>query len=393
MPTSDFDALDPAFVNDPHPTFDALRATCPLAWTDDLGGFWMLTRHADIARVTTDTRTFVSSVQNAVPKLPNTGRRGPLHFDPPEHTAYRRALNPVFSAERVAAITPAIEAMVSGLVKPFVGAGGGEVVAEVVRHVPIRALCLLLGIPSDHASDLLAATVDFVGSVHGADPEATRRHSLRIYDQARELIRERRRRPLDDDGLSAMLSIEIDGAPLDEEMVVGTLRQVVVAAHVGPVLALAGIVLHLAEDEDLQQLLRADPMLRPPALEELLRLHAPNTGFTRTPTRQVELHGRVVEVDQPIVVNYAAACRDPAVFEPADAVDLARGEVGMAFGHGIHKCVGQHLARAQLRAVVDDLLDLTDRFSPTVPRSALPFARFPEHGPREVHLAVAPVSS
>ncbi|WP_370328292.1 cytochrome P450 [Euzebya sp.] len=390
MPTSDFDVHDPAFVTDPHRTFDDLRERCPVAWTDDLGGFWMLTRHADIARVTTDTRTWVSSVQNAVPKLPNTGRRGPLHFDPPEHTAYRRALNPVFAADRVAEVRPAIDAMVHDLTGPFVAAGGGDVVAAVIRHVPIRALCLLLGIPPDLADDLLDATVRFVASVHDVDPEETKAQSYRIYDRSREILRDRARRPLDDDGLSAMLSIELDGRPLDEEMAVGTLRQVVVAAHVGPVLGLAGIVMHLGEDRALQDRLRADPALRGPAVEELLRLHAPNTGFTRTPTCPVELHGRVIEVDQPVAVNYAAASRDPDVFTDPDAVDLDRGDVGMAFGHGIHKCIGQHLARAQLHAVVDELLDTTDAFALTVPRDELGFTQLPEHGPLEVPLAIEP---
>lgn len=386
----DFDPLDPAFITDPHPTFDRLRATCPVSRSTELGGFWMLTRHADVARVTTDTKTFISGVQNAVPKLPNTGRRGPLHFDPPEHVQYRRALNPAFSADRVTAIAPQLEALVTELLDPYLAAGGGDAVAEVLQHLPIQALCLLLGIPAELGPDLRDATQRFVASVHDVDPEETKAQSYRIYDQCRAIIRDRRTRPLDDDGLSAMLSIELGGEPLPEEMVVGTLRQVVVAGHVGPVLASASVVLHLAEDAELQAAARADDGDRQAAVEELLRLHAPNTGFSRTPVRPVELHGRPIGIDEPIAVNYAAANRDPEAFDRPDEVVLSRGDAGMAFGHGIHKCLGVHLARAQLHLLIEQLLARTAGFELTTPRSSLTFAQFPEHGPREVPLAVSP---
>lgn len=385
---SDFDPLDAVFVNDPHPTFDRLRQSCPVARTEGLGGFWMLTRHRDVTRVTTDTKTFISGVQNSIPKLPDTGRRGPLHFDPPEHTAYRRALNPAFAADRVAGIAGVLRTQAAGLLEPFIAAGGGDVVEEVLMHLPIMAVCELLGIPDDHGPELLDATQRFVASVHDVDPEETKAQSYRIYDRCRDIIRQRKERPLDGDGLSALLSIQLRGEPLPEEMAVGTLRQVVVAGHVGPVLASASIVLHLADDLELQDAIRADASLRAPAIEELLRLHAPNTGFARTPRRRVEMHGRTIEADEPIAVNYAAANRDPAVFDPPDQVVLDRGDSGLAFGHGIHKCLGVHLARAQLHALVGQLLDRTSQITLATPRGSLPFAQFPEHGPRSVPLAI-----
>jgi cytochrome P450 len=389
----DFDPLDEAFIRDPHPVFADLRQRCPLSRTEQLGGFWMLTRYDDVVRVTTDTRTFVSGVQNSIPKLPDTGRRGPLHFDPPEHTAYRRALNPAFSEERVARIEPALRRIVAGLVDPLVDNGRGDAVKALADRLPVLALGALMNIPNGVADVMREATEAFIQSVHDADPEATKRESYRIYDLARDLIADRRATPLDpdQDALSALLTIELGGEPITDEMAVGTVRQIVVAAHVGPARALGSVLRRLAEDAELQELLREDPGRIPEALEELLRLYAPNTGFSRTPTEPVEFHGRRVEVDEPIAVNYAAANRDPEVFADPDAFVLGRRpNRHLAFGHGVHKCLGVHLARSQLRIALEELLGRTSSLVLDVHPATIPYTQFPEYGPLSLPLRLTP---
>lgn len=388
----DFRPLEPEVQRDPHPTFAALRSSCPVAYSPELGGFWLLTRYEDVVRVATDTSTFISGVQNVIPKLPDTGKRGPLHLDPPEHTAYRRALNPAFSAQRVRVCEPRIRAIVDDLLEPLLAAGYGDAMRSLTAVLPIRALCVLLGIDDQRAEQFTASTEAFIRAIHEDDRGAIAEGSYRIYDLARATIVERRTAgPAADDGLAALLRIEPDGHPISDEAAVGTLRQLVVAAHVGPALALASAIKHLAEDADLQADLRGHPARIPLAIDELLRLHTPSTGFARTATRPVQLGGRSIDVDEPIAVNYAAANRDPAVFDDPDAFRSDRDPARhVAFGRGVHKCLGRDLALTQMRIAVEQLLLRTSAFELESAATTLPYAPFPEHGPLALPLRLRP---
>ncbi len=380
---------DPTVQQDPHPTFAALRERCPVVHSDELGGFWLLTRYDDVVRVASDTATFISGVQNVIPKLPDTGKRGPLHLDPPEHTPYRRALSPAFGPAAVLRAETRVRAVARELVADLVAAGEADAVAGLTAQLPIRALAVLLGLDEDLAKEATRATEAFVRAIHRGDDDAVRSESLRVYDLARAAIRGRRSEGRDEplDGLDALLSIELGGEPIEEETAVGTLRQLIVAAHVGPALALASALRHLAEDDTLQRELRQDPALVPEAIEELLRLHTPSTGFARTPTRPVELGGVRIETDEPIAVNYAAANRDPEVFEEPDRFRWGRDPARhVAFGRGIHKCVGRDLALLLMRVAVEEALAQTSHIHPVGSVEALPFAPFPEHGPLELPL-------
>ena len=387
-PPRGFRPLDPEVVRDPHATFAKLRASCPVAHSDELGGFWLLTRYEDVVRVATDTSTFISGVQNVIPKLPDTGKRGPLHLDPPEHTVYRRALNPAFAPQRVAACEGRIREVAEELVAPLVDAGRGDAVRSLTAVLPIRALCVLLGIEDDLADAFTESTEAFVRAIHEDDREVIPERSYRIYDLARTAIAERRASGVaTDDALDALLRIELNGAPISDEAAVGTLRQVIVAAHVGPALAMASAIKHLAEDRDLQGELRRDPAKIAAAVDELLRLHTPNTGFARTPTCPVEIGGQRIDVDEPIAVNYAAANRDPAMFPDPDALQLDRDPArNLAFGRGIHKCLGKDLALVQMRVALEVLLAHTSTFELETPAEHLPYAPFPEHGPMALPL-------
>src|SRR5579875_301621 len=106
--SADFDPLAPETFDSPHALYSELRQRCPVARADAWNGFWALLRHEDVRRAASDSRTYITSVQNVVPKVAFTGRRPPLHLDPPEHTPYRKALNPYFTAERIAALEPAV---------------------------------------------------------------------------------------------------------------------------------------------------------------------------------------------------------------------------------------------------------------------------------------------
>ena len=123
QPAADFDPLAPEFVCDPHATYAELRRKCPLARGGRWGGFWMLSRHEDVVAVTRDHETFVNSIQNVVPGVTTTGRRPPLHFDPPEHTLWRKAMSGPFKGSTLTALEPTVRALTVELLSPLIARG------------------------------------------------------------------------------------------------------------------------------------------------------------------------------------------------------------------------------------------------------------------------------
>ncbi len=386
--TADFDPLQPEDFDSPHAEFRRLRRECPVAHSDAWNGFWALVRHADVVAAASDSRTYITSRQNVVPKVSFTGRRPPLHLDPPEHTPYRRALQPLLAERAITRLEPVVREVSRELLARMVAKGGGDICEEFSARMPVRVFA--------HWMNLLDADIDRLAevgrryniAVQSADDEATRNSSLLLYDMARDLVASRKAAPLDPaiDATSALLAARVDGAALPDEMIVGTIRQVLVVGIIAPTVVIGSIAVHLSRDRDLQSRLRAEPALIPAAMEEFLRLYTPYRGFARTATVDVCLHGRTIPVGEPIALVYASANRDERVFEEPDQFRLGRPNLreSVAFGRGTHNCPGAPLARLELTVGLEELLAATRGFrldGPIVP------TRFPEIGALSVPLA------
>jgi cytochrome P450 len=362
----DFDAVAPETFDSPYAVYQDLRGRCPVAWSRAYNGFWAVTRYADVKAILQDSATYVTSVQNVVPKLAFTGRRPPLHLDPPEHTPYRRALNPLFLPERIAALEAPTRAYAAELLDPMVARGGGDICEEFSSHLPVRVFGEWMNLPDDLRAVLREAGRAFNIAVQSFDDAAVKRTSLELYDMARAMIALRKAEPLDprEDPTSALLAARVDGEPLPEDMIVGTVRQVLVVGIIAPTVLIGSICVHLSRHPDLQARLRADPALIPAAIEEFLRLYTPYRGFARTATHDVEIGGRCILKDEPIALVYASANRDEAVFEAADEFRLDRPNIGehLAFGRGPHQCLGMPLARLELKVALEELLARTGGF-------------------------------
>ena len=362
----DFDALAPETFDSPYAVYRQLRADCPVAYSKAWNGFWSLTRYADVKAALQDSDTFITSVQNVVPKLAFTGRRPPLHLDPPEHTPYRRALNPLFRADRIAGLEPLARKHVVELLQPLIDRGAGDICEEFSSHLPVRVFGDWMNMPEALLAVLRQAGRDFNVAVQAADDGRVKDTSLRLYDMARELIALRKAEPLDirEDPTSALLAARHEGEPLPEEMIVGTVRQVLVVGIIAPTVMVGSICVHLSRDQALQDQLRRDPSLIPAAVEEFLRLYTPYRGFARTATCPVEFNGRRIEPGEPIALVYASANRDEAVFPDAETFQLDRENImeHLAFGRGPHQCPGMPLARLQLRLALEELLARTKGF-------------------------------
>jgi cytochrome P450 len=379
----DFDPLDPAFVEDPHPTWARLRRERPVArgarWD-----FWALTRYDDVKAVSADYGTFTSELGVVVPSNPVSGRRAPLHFDPPEHPRYRRPLNAALSEERARALEPRIRSLVVELAEPILARCEGEVVTELASPLSALVFAELVHLPRERALELNGHSERFERAQQERDAAAAERESRWLYEACGQLVRERRADPLEpvDDIVSALLRLEAD-----DEFVAGSVRQLLIAAHVAPTAAIASTLRRVADDEELQQRLRREPGLIRAAVEELLRLYTPNQGFARTARADVEIRGCPIRAGEQVALVLTAANRDPAVFDEPDAFRLDRPVPHLAFGHGPHKCPGAHVARAELEIVLEHLLARTARFAVVPPVAMVPW---PLYGPGALRLALHP---
>lgn len=385
---NDFDPTQPETLESPYELYRDLRSRCPVAHTDELGGFWALTRHADVAEAAADYATYTTTVQNVVPKVAASGRRPPLHLDPPDHTPYRRAITPLLTGKRVENLRPFMEQMCKQLLEPMLAKGGGDICAEYASILPIRVFAEWMNLPLKEAEWLAEVADKYARAVEMCDMDATKDNSALLYDIARNLLVDRRAAPLDplQDVTSALLAVRVDGEPLNDEMIVGTIRQVLVVGIIAPQIVFGSMIVHLANDSALQARLRQDPELMAPAIEEFLRLYTPYRGFARTATRDVTLHGVTIPEGEPIALVYASANRDAAVFEDAETFRLDRPNMrdSLAFGRGPHTCPGAGLARLQLSVALETLLRRTSNF---VVNGPFLTARMPEIGPLGVPVA------
>jgi cytochrome P450 len=377
----DFSPLAPETFDSAQDDYRALRDKCPVAHSDDWGGFWALMKHDDVAAAAADWRTFITSQQNVIPKVAFTGRRPPLHLDPPEHTPYRRALAPLLSEKRVARLEPVIRDVSRNLLARMVAQGGGDICADFSARMPVAVFAHWMNLTPEAVEALTEVGRRYNIAVQSNDIEATKESSLLLYDMARSVVTDRRANPLpiDEDATSALLAVRVDGEPLPDEMIVGTIRQVLVVGLIAPTVMVGSIAVHLGRDRALQQKLREDPALVPAAVDEFLRLYTPYRGFARTAVCDVTIRGRTIPAGEPIALVYSSANRDADVFDNPESFVIDRPNIkdSVAFGRGPHACVGAALGRLELIVALEELLaaapgfNLADEPKPT---------RFPEIG-------------
>lgn len=390
-PGDDFDPLAPETFDSPYETYRDLRARCPVAHTSAYGGFWALTRYADVKAAAADPHLYISSVRAVVPSDPRGIRRPPLNFDAPAHTPFRRALDRTLHRRRLAELEPLLAEHAARELRPLLDAGGGDIAAQFGTTYPAFVAAEWLNLPAGQVRHLAATAATWVAAWRVQDGDLVTEKSNEMYQMARDLVADRKRAPRDpeQDPASSLLSETHDGEPIPDDLVIGALRQSLVVGLVAPPLLLGGICVHLSRDRALQDRLRAEPELVPAALEEFLRLYTPYRGFARTVAREVEVHGRRIRPGEPVTLVYASANRDESVFEEPDTFRLDRPNIGqhLAFGRGPHRCAGMALARLSLRIALTELLAATSHFELA---GEIEPTRMPELGAQRVPLRITP---
>lgn len=387
---SEYDPTKEEDFDRPHAVFRDLRQRCPVAHSDTFDGFWLLTRYDDIVGVLQDSDNYITSVRNVVPGSSTTGRRPPLHLDPPDHTPYRKALEKALSRARVSSLEPAIRRHTADLIDAFVARGEGDFVEHVSSPLPALVFGEWMGLTEVQTQTLWDVARAYVKAWEAFDKSGVVVAGERLAAMAAEVIADRRENPRDpniDPTSSLLAATDADGQPFPEVLLAGCVRQVLVVGLVAPPIVIGSIVVHLARNPDLLAQLRADPSLVPAATEEFLRLYTPYRGFARTSRTEVEIGGRTIVPGEAMALAYASANRDETVFENPDEFILDRPNIGkhIAFGMGPHRCVGMPIARLELGIT---LATLVDRVASIELSGKVKMSGMPEVGPIAVPVRV-----
>jgi cytochrome P450 len=356
---TDFDVLDPGYVEDPFPIWEDLRRSCPIAHTNRRGPNWLPTRYDDVTAIAHDIEHF-SSRKVAVIPFPggdpppgNILAHGlpPISADPPLHTWTRRLLLPWFSHNRVAAYEPFTRELCRRLLDGFAVKGHADAAGQYAQQIPVRVIARILGVPED-LSDTFTGWVRDV--LEFADDYERRTNGVKgLIGYFLEELENRRADP-GDDLLSQLLHTEIDGEPVEDSVVLGAAALVLIAGIDTTWSAIGSAIWHLATHDDDRRRLSTDPDLMPTAIEEFLRAYSPVT-MARVLTTDFDYAGCPMKAEDKVLMNFPAANRDPEEFEEPDRVILDRAHNRhVAFGSGIHRCAGSNLARMELRVALEE---------------------------------------
>ena len=354
-----FDHHDPEFIANPWPTYQHLRQSCPVSHSQRYGGFWLVTRYDDVVAAAADWQTFTSSVPGTL-LIPAGMQRSfpflPLEYDPPEHTLYRQLVAPVFSPRRVNGLATSIRALADALLAPLLAAGGGDLVTDLAAPLTSGTLAMFIGLP-DEDKELWIELVrrSFEGSVR--DPEDAARAGAEFRDYIDRLIADRQKER-SDDLISLLLDAEVDGRRLTEDQIRGFTMLILVAGHETTAAALSYALWHLAgHPADLARL-RDDRPLIPSAVEEFLRLSSPVSIFARNVSSDTDFRGQRISGGDVVGLSFSSANRDEERFSDPESCQLdRRPNRHLAFGSGVHFCLGAQMARREISVAMEAVLD------------------------------------
>ncbi|WP_235925966.1 cytochrome P450 [Actinokineospora pegani] len=324
---------------------------------------WLITRHEDVRRVFADPVTFANDPRKATRRLDVFGaseeeRRQALAgnllaLDPPEHTRLRKALAGAFTVRRMRALEPRVAEIVDEHLDAMQAKGRADLVADFALPIPSLVICELLGVPYADRDSFQARTAKLVDVSLPADELFAEARRMREYMLS--LVRQARADP-GDDLIGALVQ---HGSDFTDDELAGMGNLLLIAGHETTANMLGLGTLALLRHPDQLAALRADPDLIGNAIEELLRwLSIVHTGTLKIATADTEINGHPIVKGDLLVVSIPMANRDPAAVDDPDRLDLSRPDIAhLAFGHGIHHCLGAPLARMELRTAFPALLN------------------------------------
>jgi cytochrome P450 len=351
-PLETFDLYDPAVADGLYDTLAGARERCPVSHSSANGGFFLVSRYEDVKTILTDDDTFRSSPGKALP-LRQTQPMPPLDTDPPMHREFRVLLNRFFSRRGLEPYEAAIRDIARATVDTWIEAGTCEFVEDYGNPFTATVLAkIILAVDDLEEIRRVQHLVESVGTANAATAWQELAAFVTTLLQERERAAEQ-----PDDVLGAILHGTVDGRSLTESERIGTTVVLLLGGLDTTQSAMSNIMCRLAQDRDLQERLGASG-LTAAALEEFLRIDSPVTALARHVATDTVLGGVELHPGDHVLVHYASANRDEAVFDEPDQLDLERDKnPHAAFGLGIHRCIGLHLARMSIAASFEEILD------------------------------------
>src|ERR1700722_6918343 len=328
----DFDHTDPRWTENPFPIWDELRAECPVVHTERFLGCYMPT-------------TPPHPPQPAPPTPP----------PPPQHKPAKQLLLPPFTPDAMKKLEPRVRAICNELIDEFIAEGKCDAAARYTKHIPVRAIAHMLGIPESDG-ELFIKWIHEILELGIKDQAAMMRGIEEMAGYFAGEIERRKQHPTDDLISTLMNARDKDGQPLSDMHVQGWLRLLLIAGTAPTWSAIGSSLWHLARTPADRARLVAEPELLPTAVEELLRAYSPVT-MARGVRKETVINGFPVKPGNIVLLSFPAANRDPGMFPDADKVVIDRKENRhAAFGLGIHRCVGSNLARMEMTVAIEEWL-------------------------------------
>jgi len=329
-----------------------MREHCPIAHSDRFGGLDYISRYNDVRSVLSDAKTFSTTdgvfiPPSGLPKIP------PLEYDPPEHTVLTALMDGPLNSRAVRAFEPTIEDIANSLIDGFAAAGTADLATELTEILPAIVIGRMVGL--DHDDAVAVRRISMATFVSIGRPDFP--NHLQAFIAFMEAQLDKRKKEPSDDFLTALAHGEVDGKPVDAQFVTGIMQAFMLGGHHSTATAIAGLFKHVLPEPSVREGIMTDDQLLHRAVEESLRLTTPLSLFARTVRCGTEVGGVALSEGDRVMVNLAAANRDPRQFSNPETFDVGRAlKPHLAFGRGLHTCSGQHLARAEMRVALRTLL-------------------------------------
>jgi cytochrome P450 len=374
----------------PYPVYDQIRSTSPVFHIPPPFDAWAIFDYEGVKRAMNDHDLFSSRVP--------APRNWFLFLDPPSHTKLRALISRAFTPRSISDLEPRIRNIARELLDKTIERGEMDLAAEFSVPLPMMVIAELIGIP---VSDWLrfnrwSEVILQLSHSRSGGEEAS--HALNEFGTVTgemncyltDILKQRRTEP-QDDLLTRLVEAEVDGERLTQEEILGFFQMLILAGQETTTNLINNAILSLLENPDQLDRLRAAPGLMPSAIEEVLRYRSPFLWMMRMPKRDVELHGQIIPAGKLVLPMVASANRDPSQFREPGRFDISRDpNPHLAFGHGIHFCIGAALARMEARIALSDLVERLTNLelasdAPWEPRKALHV-----HGPTRLPIRFKP---
>jgi len=369
----DYEGFCRGSLDDPYPLYHRLRAEDPVHWCVPLNS-WILTRYSDVLAASRDPKRLGSdrvsifmghlppTLQAVMKPLDEHMSKWMVMQNPPDHTRLRSLVNQAFTPRVVEGMRSRVEEIVNALLDQHASKGELDLISDFAYPLPTSVICGMLGIPGDDQDRFRNWSTDVASFTTAGAPtmaeraEQAQRSLLQLTEYVDGIAEQRRRKPCDD-LISAMIAVEEEGSSLTHEELLAMTTLLFIAGHETTMYLIGNAILALLRNPEQLRLLKDNPTLITSAVEEFLRYDGPLQRQTRLAHEDLEIGGRSIRKGEAVLLMHGAANRDPAQFQNPDQLDICRADNRhLAFGFGIHFCVGAWLARLEGQIAIPAIL-------------------------------------